>query len=229
MHPATLTRAQVREVDRIAIEELRIPGIVLMENAGRGAAHFILHEASEGGLVSVVCGGGNNGGDGFVIARHLANAGQRVEIYSAVAPSKLTGDAATNCQIVSRMGLEWVPFDSVERIESASGRLHQSEVIVDAILGTGFSGNLRSPLDSAIDAINASPSSEIVAVDLPSGLDCDTGMPSNATVRANHTVTFVAFKQGFTSAESRQFVGQVHVVDIGAPPALIHRVQREIR
>ncbi len=116
------------------------------------------------------------------------------------------------------MALEFVPFDSPERIHSAQSRLHQSEVIVDALLGTGFTGRVRPPIDSAIHAINAATKSTIVAIDLPSGLDCDTGLPSSPTVRAHHTITFVAIKQGLTQDVSREFAGQVHVADIGTPP-----------
>lgn len=224
-----LSRAQVREVDRIAIEELGIPGIVLMENAGHSAAQIILHEASEGGLVSIVCGGGNNGGDGFVIARHLANAGQRVAVFLASDPAKLSGDAATNYHIVSRMGFDFIPFDTEDRIYAGKARLHESEIIVDAILGTGFSGQVRVPLDEAILAINSAAAADRVAIDVPSGLDCDTGEPSNATVKAQHTITFVAPKLGFSTASARGFVGRVHVVNIGAPPALIRRVRQQIK
>ena len=228
MHAFTLTRAQVREVDRIAIEELGIPGLVLMENAGRGAAQLILKESTDGSLVSIVCGGGNNGGDGFVIARLLAGAGRRVTIFTACDNARLSGDAATNFHIASRMALDFVPFDTPERIQSATSRLHQSAVIVDALLGTGFTGRVRPPIDSAIHAINAAAQSKIVAIDLPSGLDCDTGLPANPTVRAHHTITFVALKQGLAQDVSREFAGQVHVVDIGTPPELTHRVRQRI-
>lgn len=228
MHPIALTRAQVREVDRIAIHELGIPGLTLMENAGRAAADLILRESSDDACVAVVCGGGNNGGDGFVIARLLAGAGRRATIFLACDPAKLSGDAATNYHAVSRMALEFVPFDTPERIHSAQSRLHQSEIIVDALLGTGFTGRVRTPIDSAIHAINAAVHSKIVAIDLPSGLDCDTGLPSSPTVRAHHTITFVAMKVGLVQDAAREFAGQVHVADIGTPPELTHRVRQQI-
>ena len=224
-----LTRAQVREVDRIAVEELGIPGAVLMENAGRGAARIILDEASEGGLVSIVCGCGNNGGDGFVIARHLANAGQRVAVFLACDPSKLSGDAATNYHIVSRMGIDFIPFETEDRIHAGRVRLHESEIIVDAILGTGFSGQIRAPLDAAISAINSAAGVDVIAIDVPSGLDCDSGAPSNPTVKAQRTITFVAPKQGFGIGGAPEFVGRLHVVGIGTPPALIRRVRQQIK
>ena len=222
-----LTRAQVRDVDRRAIEEYGISGIVLMENAGRNAATLIQGWTPPGGVVAIVCGRGSNGGDGFVIARHLSNAGIRVELFLACDPGQLIGDAATNARIAGRMALPSHPFDSPERIMQAKSRLARAAVIVDAILGTGFSGNVRSPLDLAIEAINEADRAGkaiIVAVDLPSGLDCDTGAPSNTTVRATHTITFVAAKAGFAAPAAAAFTGQVHVADIGAPGALVQAI-----
>lgn len=227
MHPIALTRTQVREVDRIAIRELGIPGLVLMENAGRAAADLILSKSSDDARVAIVCGGGNNGGDGFVIARLLAGAGRRVVIFLACDPAKLSGDAATNYHAAARLALDFVPFDTPERIQSAQSRLHQSEFIVDALLGTGFTGRVRQPIDAAIHAINAAANAKIVAIDLPSGLDCDTGLPASPTVRAHHTITFVAIKQGLTQDVSREFAGQVHVADIGTPPELTQRVREQ--
>ncbi len=219
-----LTRAQVREVDRRAIEEYGIPGIVLMENAGRNAADAIRRRLRGRGRVAIVCGRGNNGGDGFVIARHLANAGIEVELFLACDPERLSGDAATNHEIVRRMSLPGHPFDTADRIESLADRLAAAEVIVDAILGTGFSGDVRAPLDHAIDAVNTSHIKTIVAIDVPSGLDCDTGRPSNATIRAGATITFVARKPGFDAPGASDFTGEVHVVDIGAPATLVRQV-----
>lgn len=211
-----LTRAQVREVDRRAIEELGIPGIVLMENAGRGAAEIIRSRLPVGGHAVIVCGRGNNGGDGFVIARHLALGGFAVQVLVACDPSILTGDAATNCEIARRMGIAMVRVDSAGAIAASLGALRGADVVVDAVLGTGFSGAVRSPLDDVIAAINT-VGRHIVAIDVPSGLDCDNGTPSNATVRATETITFVARKIGFDGPGAAAYTGEVHVVGIGAP------------
>lgn len=234
-----LTRAQVREVDRRAIREMGIPGIVLMENAGRNAAGIIRRRfdkrrtsharsgtapAGDAGFVAIVCGRGNNGGDGFVIARHLANAGIPVELFLGCDPGALAGDAATNFEIVRRMGLPRRGFDTAERIAAAADRLGRAAIIVDALLGTGFHGQVRPPLNAAIEAINSAARAWTVAIDLPSGLDCDTGRPSNATVRADETISFVARKAGFAAAGAATYTGEVHVADIGAPPALIQAV-----
>lgn len=219
-----LTRAQVREVDRLAIEKYGIPGIVLMENASRNAADFVLDMNRQLGPIAIVCGRGNNGGDGFAMARHLCNAGESVTLFLACDPKGLQGDALTNATIATNMEIPQRAFNSPDAIEAALPALHAAAIIIDAVLGTGFSGNARPPLDRVIEAINTAERAAIVAVDVPSGLDCDTGEPSNATVRANHTVTFVANKLGFLSRSAEDYTGNIHVADIGSPPELIQEV-----
>lgn len=222
----SLTRAQVREIDRRAIDEYGIPGIVLMENAARGAAAVILEALKPAGPVAIVCGRGNNGGDGFAIARHLSNAGLSVELFLACDPAKLTGDAATNHLIAERLGLPRHRCDTPERIDAARTTLRGAAVVVDAVLGTGFSGEVRPPLDRVITVINEAHAGGVVvvAVDLPSGLDADTGRPSNATVRADLTVTFVARKAGFDAPGATEYTGRVYVADIGAPAGLVQEL-----
>jgi len=223
--PLPMSRQAIREVDRIAILEFGIPGIVLMENAGRGAAQVVLEMLKEpaDSVVAIVCGAGNNGGDGFVIARHLHNAGVKVAVYLAVDPAKLGGDAKINCDIAHRMKLPIHPLLTPAQIEEGGAAMGRADVIVDAILGTGFSGQVRPPFDEIIRRVNALKGPKVVAVDLPSGLDCDTGQPSNATIRADVTVTFVAPKVGFGTPEAAEYVGRVVVVDIGDPRELVGR------
>ena len=225
-----LTRAQVREVDRRAIEDYGIPGIVLRENAGRGATEVILRtlRANHGvnssrKPVAIVCGGGNNGGDGFVIARHLSNRGHKPEIYLACDPATLTGDAKINHHITTQMRLPMYDFHSKAAIEANIRRIRDSGIVIDAILGTGFRGKVRWPVDFAIQWINE-VSCHVCAIDVPSGLDCNTGEPSNSTIRANETITFVARKLGFRLESAKPYVGTVEVVDIGAPPEIIDAV-----
>jgi len=224
-----LSRAQVREVDRRAIKEYGLPGIVLMENAGRNAAEIIAGLSAPPGPVAILCGRGNNGGDGFVIGRHLSNRGYAVQFLLAGEPDKLTGDAATNHGIVERMGLPLRSFASATEIAAGAPLLREAAVIVDALLGTGFSGEVRPPLDAAIGAVNAARSAPraplVIAIDVPSGLDCDTGRPCGATIRADHTITFVARKIGFAAAGAAAYTGEVHVVDIGAPRDIVVAVQ----
>jgi NAD(P)H-hydrate epimerase len=215
-----LSREEVRTIDRRAIEEFGVPGIVLMENAGRGAAE-VLRSLGVTGSVVICCGKGNNGGDGFVIARHLDNAGVPVRVLLFCRPEELAGDAAIAYQIITRSGLDIVTV-AMQPLDEAALRdaLVAAEWVVDALFGTGLSGPVRAPFDQVIAAINASPA-RILAVDIPSGLDCDTGAPLGIAVRAHHTVTFVARKKGFANSASGEWLGQVHVVGIGAPRILL--------
>ncbi len=211
-----LSRDQVRAIDHRAIDEFGVPGVVLMENAGRGAAEVLLSLGVRGPVI-VCCGKGNNGGDGFVIARHLDLHGITVRILLFAAPEQLTGDAAINYQIVKRAGL---PLEVHGDAGGLGPGLAAADWIVDALFGTGLAGGVRPPFDQVIDAINAS-GVKVLAVDIPSGLDCDTGAPLGATIKAQHAVTFVAEKKGFANPASREWTGAVHVVGIGAPRAAL--------
>lgn len=226
-----LTREQVRRVDRLAIDEYGIAGLVLMENAGRNAAEMILkilcgadgtRRPSPPERTLIFCGTGNNGGDGFVIARHLVNAGRPVQLVLVGEQSRLTPDAAANHRICRAMKIPLAPPDAVTILPS--------DLVVDALLGTGFTGEVRPPLAAVIGTINAAPHAGVIAIDLPSGLDADTGLPANACIRADVTLTFVAEKLGFASVNAAGYLGRLHVLDIGAPPWLIDQVlvlQRE--
>ena len=218
----SLSRDQVREIDRTAIEQIGIPGVALMENAGRHAAQATLELLRDpgGARVAIVCGSGNNGGDGFVIARHLHNAGVSVAVLLACEPDRITGDARINYDIVERMSLPVHAIQTAEQLAARRSVLDEADVIVDALLGTGFWGEPRPPLDAAIEAINTASGAKVVAVDVPSGLDCDTGHPSRPCVRADLTVTFVASKIGFDEPAAREHLGRVVVADIGVPVEL---------
>jgi NAD(P)H-hydrate epimerase len=191
-----------------------------MENAGRGAAELLLALGSRGPVV-ICCGKGNNGGDGFVIARHLDNRRVPVHVLLFCSPDELTGDAAINYQIIHRSGQPITVYAQKDCDLSAVRReLATAEWVVDALFGTGLSGPVRAPFDQIITAINESKA-RVLAVDIPSGLDCDTGRPLGATVRAHHTATFVAQKKGFAEPSAREWLGEVHVIDIGAPRCLL--------
>jgi len=223
-----LTRDEVREVDRHAIEDLGIPGVALMENAGRAVTEAVQDLLSEMGArpgetgrgisdrqescVAIVCGRGNNGGDGYVVARHLANADVEAIIYLLCDPADLKGDAATNFKIIRRMGVPVVLVHGPSDLIPAG----RADVIVDAIFGTGLRGAVRPPYDALIGFINELRR-PVVAVDIPSGLDCDSGAPLGAAVNATRTVTFVALKKGFENPASEAYTGEVTVASIGAP------------
>ena len=220
--PVRLTRAQVREVDRIAIGEYGIPGVVLMENAARAVAHaaMALMVDFRTRRTLVLCGGGNNGGDGLAAARHLHNHGAAVEVALTVDPARYAGDALLNWGTVRAMRLPVRPA-TPELITSFDDAL-----IIDAIFGTGLSEPPREPFASFIRAI-ADSENPVLAVDLPSGLDCDTGEPLGpAAVVADRTVTFVAEKAGFANPTAARYLGELSVGDIGCPRELIDRLRR---
>jgi NAD(P)H-hydrate epimerase len=209
MTDMTLSRQQVRELDRRAIEEYGLPGIVLMENAGRGCAELLKSLNPERSPTTILCGPGNNGGDGFVIARHLDNHKWPVEIVFV--EGYMPDDAETNFHVATRLGVSCLPLADWQP---------QRGWLVDALFGTGLSRKLMKPFDTVVETINRS-SQPILAIDIPSGLDCDTGEPLGPTVQATHTATFVAKKLGFQNPNSQPWTGAVHVIDIGAPRKLV--------
>lgn len=237
-----LSRDEVRELDRRAIDEFGVPGVVLMENAGRGAAELLMRLNPERQRVTILCGPGNNGGDGFVIARHLEIHGWPARLW-LVAPSKesvaslmrvgispkLSPDAEVNFRIFWRAEpspgfIDARSPDSVA-LHRLKDEIENSDWIVDALFGTGLDRKLAFPFDQIVEFINASGNSAL-AVDIPSGLDCDTGRPLGPTVKATHTATFVAWKKGFLQPEAKPWVGEVHVIDIGAPKRLVDQFRQ---
>ncbi len=217
-----MSRDEVRAFDTWAINTLGIPGVVLMENAGRSCAELIKDELSgrAGAKVCIFCGTGNNGGDGYVIARHLLNAGFEVTVVICGDREKIRGDAKINLEILERLGqpiqqLDMDQADLPAKVEALAGR---ADMIVDAIFGTGLSGRLGDNYKRLIDGIN-SQRRAVLAVDIPSGLDCDTGEPLGAAIKAAYTVTFAAVKKGFTVAGSAaDCTGEIFVASIGAEP-----------
>lgn len=219
-----LTREQVREIDRRATERYQIPGIVLMENAAREVAeHSWRMYGHPDHAVLILCGGGNNGGDGLAAARHLHNRGASITIVLAADPAKYPGDALTNWNIVREMKLPVCSLEDAKKLVVGRG----IDLIIDGIFGTGLRHPPREPFGEFV-ALTESAGVPIVAIDLPSGLDCDTGKPLGACIRATHTVTFVAEKAGFANPDSKQYTGEIIVGDIGAPRELIDEVLREI-
>lgn len=229
-----LTREQVREIDRRAVEDYGLPGVVLMENAGRNVSGVALEilssiEQRDGfkqprPVAAVVCGGGNNGGDGYVASRYLANAGVDVQVLSVTPPATLEGDAAVHWRIVDRMGLPLVVVDGPEGLGEAAAVLEAADLIVDAMLGIGFlAGAVREPADAVIELINQAGEggTAVLAVDVPSGIDCETGESADPSVHADATVTFVALKPALSDPDLEPWCGQVLVADIGVPQGLI--------
>lgn len=217
-----MTRQQVRQFDRRAIEEFHAPGVVLMENAGRNAADLIeqhligrLLSSPEKALAAVVAGVGNNGGDGFVVARHLHIRGHQVKVFLVGQPAKMTPDARTNFTIIDNLGLDIDPLTS-ETLPKLSGMLKGFDLVIDALGGTGIGGPLTGELALAVEQVNAA-GIPVAAIDIPTGLDCDSGRAPGPAIRAALTVTFVAEKVGFQQPGAEAYTGQVFVADIGVP------------
>jgi NAD(P)H-hydrate epimerase len=217
-----LSRDQVRALDRRAAQELGMPGLVLMENAGRGAAE-VLRSLAIDGRVLVCCGKGNNGGDGFVLARHLDNNHLPVSVIVFASQADLSGDALVNYRILTRTGVPIIHEERMPDRATLLPSLATASWIVDGLFGTGLTGAPREPFAEVVEAINASHT-RVLALDIPSGLDCDRGVPLGPTIRADHTATFVAQKKGFAQPAAQDWLGQVHVIDIGVPRRLIEDV-----
>lgn len=219
-----LSREQIRRIDRMAVERYGIPSLILMENAGRGAAEIIRAVYGEFGAAFVVCGTGNNGGDGCVIARHLHNAGWSVRVLLAGDPQRMSPDLRTNFNIAAAMGLNILAATEADSWQQAVSSVAEDDVVIDALLGTGFTGQVRSPIAELISALNAAAKRTTVAIDVPSGLDCDTGEVGGVCIVAGMTVTFVAKKPGLVAEQAAAYVGKVEVAGIGAPRELIAEV-----
>ena len=213
----SVTVSQMREADRRCIEELGIPGAVLMHNAGAAVFGEIARRFVRPEAMTVVCGKGNNGGDGWVTARLALLAGWEVTAVSTVPPETLTGDAGLYARAALKLGLVPVVVTAPEDAgETLSAAARGSRVIVDALLGTGTEGEVHGLPRALIDAWPAGVPT--VAVDVPSGLNADTGVPCGAAVRASVTMTFAFAKVGLTRPVARPWVGELVVADIGIPP-----------
>ena len=217
-----VTSQRMREIDRRAIEEFGVPSIVLMENAGQGAscvALDMLREKKKGEVV-FVCGKGNNGGDGFVCARHLINKGVEAEIFLLGHPHELKGDAGINYKILKNIGSEIRTVESKDEIGELEKVLNRARLIVDAIFGIGLSGEVREPYRKVINFINQSQR-PVLSLDVPSGLDATEGKVLGVSVKAHKTVTFALPKTGFVKDEGPVYTGELIIVDISIPRILL--------
>ena len=213
----TLSVAQARSVDRIAVDQFGMNSLVLMENAGRGVADVVTDQCDKG-MTVICCGKGNNAGDGFVVARHMAIRQWPVRVVLLVPPEQLQGDAAANFAILQKTDIPI--FTKAPTAEHLRTEFAQCKWIVDALLGTGVRGEPREPFNRTINVMNQHQSRRI-ALDIPSGLDGDTGQPSSTTIRADITCSFVAAKPGLLSVEAQPYVGELQIVDIGVPTEII--------
>lgn len=220
-----VTSSEMRELDRLTIQELGLPGAVLMENAGRGAARVFLEhfEPPAGAQVLVVCGRGNNGGDGYVIARYLSGVGFRVSVVVLSELSRIAGDALLNLEIIRRMGVEVVEVSGPKAWTTWRDRMGTCDYIVDGILGTGLNEPVRGFYAEVIENINEWRRPTL-AIDVPSGLNADTGQILGAAVKADLTVTFGFPKLGHFVYPGAGLVGRLLRIDIGIPEEMAVRV-----
>ncbi|MFP3867337.1 MAG: NAD(P)H-hydrate dehydratase [Desulfobacteraceae bacterium] len=223
-----LTADQMRQLDRQAIEEIGIPSIVLMENAGRTTYQILRREFPElSGPVAVIAGRGNNGGDGFVVARYLAHAGLPVEVLLLAEKARVSGDARTNLDILEQIGVAVAEVTSEEALIPRIGELSSAELIVDAVFGTGLNAEVRGLYRQMIEILNNLPV-PVLAVDFPSGLSADSGQPLGAAVEAAVTVTYGWPKLGQILPPGRDYVGRLWQVDISIPPELAQTMPLEL-
>jgi len=223
-----VTAAQMRELDRRTIEEVGVPSLVLMENAGRSTYLVLRREFPDlRGPVAVLAGRGNNGGDGCVVARYAANAGLPVFVLLFASREQVAGDARVNLEILFRLGVEVVEVTGAEAFREQLPRLAQAGVLVDALLGTGLNAPVTGLLAEVIAEVNRLPVPKL-AVDIPSGLDADTGQVLGVAVRAGVTVTYGLPKLGQILPPGRELTGRLWRVDISIPPQLTEALPLEL-
>lgn len=209
VHMRTLTAAQMREADRRCIEGIGIPGVVLMNNAGTAVFREI-----DGGPLGIVCGKGNNGGDGYVVARLALLNGWETRVLLVADPAEIAGDAGVFLRAYQNLGGVVQSVIAETKVTAAIRDLSECAILVDALLGTGVKGEVRGPIRAAIEAW---PPVRTIAVDLPSGLNADTGEVCGCCVKADVTVTFQFAKPGLLAPAAQPFVGRLVVADIGIP------------
>ncbi len=217
-----ITAAEMKKADKAAIEEFGIPSLLLMENAGRGAAKIALDDFLKKGQKAVcICGKGNNGGDGFVCTRHLINQGINVDIFLIGDEFGLKKDAKVNFQILKKMDADIYQLNSENNFSFFQDKIKDAELIIDAIFGIGISGKIREPYFGIIETINKAER-KVLALDVPSGLEATEGVPLGTCIRADKTVTFAAPKTGIVQNQGPHFCGEVIVVDISIPKELLN-------
>ena len=223
-----VTAAEMQEMDRQAIETHGIPGLELMENAGRGAADVLLDQFA-GTIktgVGIICGKGNNGGDGFVIARYLAVRRIDVKVYLLAKATKVKGDAAANLKRLAALKVPVIEIPDEDSFLKIKSDFRRFDLLVDAILGTGLTSDVRGFFKTVIDFINDlnRDGMPVFAVDMPSGLNSDTGQPCGTSIRAQGTATFALAKIGHYTYPGVDYTGKLEIIDIGIPAPVVEAV-----
>lgn len=208
----SVTIKEIQTLEKMAIGKIGIPSLVLMENAGRAVAQETKRSLRGKRNVAVVCGTGNNAGDGFVAARHLMNAGIKVKIFLAGPAAQLKKDAAVNYQVLRKIKY---PINGCKG-KKFSADIARADCVIDAIFGVGLNRTIEEPFHSVIEVINKN-AKYIIAVDTPSGLDGTTGGIYGACIKADKTVTFTFSKTGFLKNNGPEQTGKIVIADIGIP------------
>lgn len=215
------TREIVREIDRTTIKNYGISGLILMENAGRAVSNVILKEFPNIKTIAIICGGGNNAGDGFVVARHLLNAGKEVTTYLTKKVSDYKGDAKTNLNSLKRISKD------VKRLKPNFSNYKKHGLIVDALFGTGLDREIKGSYKNVIESINSSKT-PCISIDLPSGIDANTGFPLGTAIKAKVTVTFVVPKLGISIYPGLKHSEKIYIADISSPRFLEKKIPYEL-
>ena len=215
-----LSTEQMVEVDRLMIEEYNISLIQMMENAGRNLAELARRKLGghvEGQRIAILSGAGNNGGGGLVAARHLHNWGAEISLVLAFDPQRLKDIPAQQWRILQKMGILSDEYQDLDK----------AELIIDALIGYGLSGNPRQPVAGWIEKANLS-STKILALDTPSGLDTTNGIPGSPCIKAGTTLTLALPKSGLLTEPAAEYVGDLYLADISVPPELYQHIGVEV-
>jgi len=221
---------EMQIMDRNTIEAFGIPGIVLMENAGRGATRFFLETVFENSTrkIGVMAGRGNNGGDGYVMARYLTQQGCQVTVFVLAQSGRVQRDAAANLKLLAPLGITVTELPDLQTFEKNKNRLVQQDIWIDAILGTGLKSDVRGYFKEVIRFINHQ-NKPVFAVDIPSGLNSDTGQPCGIAIKAKATATFACAKTGLMLYPGAAYAGEIGVIDIGIPPHITDAVAPDVQ
>ncbi len=222
-----VTGKEMKHIDQVAMDQWNIPELVLMENAGKAVVEVIKEQFPriKGKKIIIIAGKGNNGGDGLVVARHLSNQGADVKVFT-LGNKDYRGAALVNYRMAQKLPIQWYKIENKNSIHLLNLALHYTDIVIDALFGTGFKGEAQGLAAETIETINGSSSYKI-AVDVPSGLNADTGTVSGPCIQADLTVTFALPKLGLFIGSGDQFAGKVVVKDIGIPPLLIESLGLE--
>ena len=213
----------MRNIDSYCIDVLGIPGIILMENA---ALKVMKNIPENNKKFVIVCSSGNNGGDGFVVARHLLNRGNYVEVFFLGSDENMSADALVNFNIIRNMGAKIIEVNNNEELEILRESIIKSEITIDAIFGTGLSREVKGIYSLAITIMNEN-SKYILSIDVPSGFECNSGKVMGNCIRSNKTVTFELYKRGFISYDAESITGEIVIEKIGIPKAIVDKFHED--